>query len=116
MGVYSMLRFVTAVFRHETNTFSPLPTPLSSFGLRRPGQGPPSGDAAIAALAGTNNPAAAFIDIARDEGAELVFAVAASAHPSGPVADEAFDFVSSAAADAASSSRPSRAASSPRRR
>ena len=31
-----MKRFVTAVFKHETNTFSPIPTPLEACGVREP--------------------------------------------------------------------------------
>jgi microcystin degradation protein MlrC len=95
-----MMRFVTAVFRHETNTFSPLPTPLAAFNLRGLGAGPRSGDEAVAAVEGTNNPVAAFIDIAREERAELVFPIAANAHPSGPVADDAFEAVSAAVLEA----------------
>lgn len=88
-----MKRFVTAVFRHETNTFSPIPTPLRAFDFIAHGDRPRGGNAALAALAGTNNPVAAFIDLAREEGAELVFPVAANANPSGPVSDEAFEVV-----------------------
>ena len=58
-----MQRFVTAVMRHETNTFSPIPTPLRAFG-------PKSSEQAISIYRGTNNPLAAYIDIAEREGAE----------------------------------------------
>ena len=34
-----MRRFVTAVFSHETNTFSSIPTPLNAFGLFTGGNG-----------------------------------------------------------------------------
>ncbi len=95
-----MKRFVTAVFRHETNTFSPLPTPLAAFDFIAGGGEPTGGEAAVAALAGTNNPVAAYIDIAREEGAELVFPIAANAHPSGPVHDEAFEYVAAAIGEA----------------
>src|SRR5690606_17152424 len=43
-------KFVIASMLHETNTFSPLPTPIGSFG---PG-GPLRGEQAIAELADTN--------------------------------------------------------------
>ncbi|HUC63931.1 MAG TPA: M81 family metallopeptidase [Stellaceae bacterium] len=85
------MRFVTAVMRHETNTFSPLPTPLSAFGRGSTGDGPVTGADAVAAYRGTNNPVAAFIDLAESEGAELSFPVAANAAPSGKVTDEAFE-------------------------
>ncbi len=86
------MRLVLAVVRHETNTFSPVPTPLEAFGRGAEGSdGPLGGEKAIAAYRGTNNPVAAFIDIAEREGAEYVMAVAGNAHPSGPVARDAFE-------------------------
>ena len=87
------MRFVTAVMRHETNTFSPLPTPLEAFGRTARGAGPPRGAAAITAYQGTNNPIAAFLDLAREEGADIIVPIAADAHPSGVVADQAFDTI-----------------------
>jgi microcystin degradation protein MlrC len=78
-----MKRFVTAVVKHETNTFSPIPTPLSNFGHHGSEPGPISGDLALRAYRGTNSAAAAYIDIADLEGAELVFPIAANATPGG---------------------------------
>ena len=57
------MHIVTAVMRHETNTFSPVPTPLEAFGRGAAG-GPKSGEAAVQSYRGTNNPAAAFIKAA----------------------------------------------------
>src|SRR3546814_10253130 len=82
-----MKRLVTAVMRHETNTFSPVPTPLSDFGRVGPTDGPARGEEALRAYRGTNNPVAAYIDLAAEEGAELNFAIAANAHPSAPAGD-----------------------------
>lgn len=79
-----MKRFLSAVLRHETNTFSPVPTPLPSFSRASGSDTPPSGQAAIDAYRGTNNPVAAFFDIADQEGAEIVIPIAANAHPSAP--------------------------------
>ena len=60
-----MQRFVTAVMRHETNTFSPVPTPLEAFSGRGADRGGPlAGEAAILQCRGTNTPAAAYIDLA----------------------------------------------------
>ena len=72
-------RFVIALIKHETNTFSPIATPLSAFGH---GNGPCFGADASAAFAGSNTPFAAFLDIARREGAEAVTPVAAESWPS----------------------------------
>ena len=72
-------RFVIALIKHETNTFSPIATPLSAFGH---GNGPSYGEDARAAFAGSNTPFAAFLDIARREGAEAVTPVAAESWPS----------------------------------
>ena len=54
-------KFVIASMLHETNTFSPLPTPIGSFG---PG-GPLRGEQAIAELADTNYGIGGFIGLAR---------------------------------------------------
>ena len=40
-------RYVIALIKHETNTFSPIATPLASFGH---GEGPAFGEAARAAV------------------------------------------------------------------
>ena len=72
-------RFVIALIKHETNTFSPIATPLPSFGH---GNGPSYGEDARAAYASSNTPFAAFLDIARREGAEAVTPIAAESWPS----------------------------------
>ena len=90
-----MKRFVTALVAHETNTFSSIPTPLSAFGLYTGGNGPATGNAAMAAYRGTNSPVAAFIDLAEEEGAELNFAISAQAVPSGLVEDTVLELVAS---------------------
>lgn len=89
-------KFVCAVFSHETNTFSPVPTPFEAFGRFTGGTGPVSGEAAVKAYRGTNSPVAAYMDIAAEEGADMVFAVAAQAVPSGPAKDDIVDHVSAA--------------------
>lgn len=84
-------RFVAAMIKHETNTFSPIPTPLASFAVGYPAGKPPVGRAAIESYSGTNIGLAAYIDLAREAGAELEVAMAANAAPSGPVANDAFE-------------------------
>lgn len=93
------MRLVLAVMRHETNTFSPLSTPLEAFGRGADG-GPKSGAEAIAAYRGTNNPVAAYIDLAEREGAEIVLPLAANAHPSGKVTADAFEAMAGAICEA----------------
>jgi microcystin degradation protein MlrC len=93
-------RFVTAVMRHETNTFSPVPTLLADFGRIGPTDGPARGDTALRVYRDTNNPVAAFIDLAAAQNAELIFAIAANAHPSAPAPDGIVDLCCDAILDA----------------
>ena len=81
-------RFIIALIKHETNTFSPIPTPLEKFGH---GQGPAFGRAARDAFEGSATPMAAFIDIARREGAEIITPVAAESWPSAACSRATFE-------------------------
>jgi len=85
------MRFVVAMMKHETNTFSPIATPLAAFAVGEPDGIPAGGAEAVTRYAGTNTGIAAYIELARREGAELVVPVAGDAAPSGPVADAAFE-------------------------
>ena len=87
------MRVVIAQMKHETNTFSPVPTPLARFGTG--GTVPPEGQAAYAAYKGTGSAIGTFIELAEAEGAEIVIPVAANAWPSGPVEDAAFEHIAS---------------------
>ena len=89
------MRVVIAMMKHETNTFSPVPTPLARFG----NGGPDWDGQALAAYENTATPMGAFIDLARAEGAEIVTPVAAEAWPSGPVDDDAYGRLSDAIAE-----------------
>ncbi len=80
------MKFVIAQMKHETNTFSPVPTPLFAFGKN----GPYFGRDAFDAMRGTATPMGAFIDRAIECGAEIVTPVAGDSPPSGPVAHEAY--------------------------
>ena len=77
-------KLVLAMMMHETNTFSPVPTPLSSFR-------PLAGEAAIAEFTGTNTQLGGFLDVAKKAGAEIVVPLAAGAHPSGYVEKSAYE-------------------------
>ena len=85
-------RFVIAMMKHETNTFSPVPTPPERFGAH----GPAFGAAARMEFQGTNTPLAAYLDLANKAGAEIVTPVAADALPSGPVSAEAYEMITGA--------------------
>ena len=82
------MKIVIAQMQHETNTFSPVPTPWESFGGNH---GPYLGRDAYDAMKGTRLPMAAFLDLAQAAGAQIVTPVAAWANPSGPVDGGAFD-------------------------
>lgn len=84
-------KFVLAMMMHETNTFSPLPTPIASFARK----GALAGPLAIAEAEGTNTSLGGFIEVARQAGAEFTLPMAANAHPSGLVTDAAFEEMAS---------------------
>jgi len=83
------MKLVIAQMKHETNTFSPVPTPLSRFATGT--DVPPEGAAAVAAYKGTGSAIGAFIELAEAAGADYTVAVAGNAWPSGPVHDAAFE-------------------------
>src|SRR5262245_20579687 len=85
------MKLVIAQMKHETNTFSPVPTPLARFA--RGNAQPPEGDAAVAAYRGTGSAIGAFIELAERAGATFVVPIAAAAAPSGPVDDAAFEHI-----------------------
>lgn len=83
------MRLMLAMFKHETNTFSPVPTPFERFFNGR--SVPLRGDDALSAYRGTGSGLGGFIEVAERHGAEIVVPVAAEAWPSGPLDDDAFD-------------------------
>src|SRR5579862_7636319 len=91
------MRLLIAMMKHETNTFSPVPTPLQRFGH---GPGPLYGEDAVAAYRGTGSGLGAFLDLAEREGAEINLPVAASAPPSRPVEDAAYEHIAGIICDA----------------
>ncbi|MBV8131749.1 MAG: M81 family metallopeptidase [Alphaproteobacteria bacterium] len=80
------MRLLIAMMKHETNTFSPVPTPLARFA-------PLYGEAAIRAYRGTGTGLSAYLDLATREGAEIVLPIAAGASPSSPVEDAAYKHI-----------------------
>ena len=84
------MRVLLAMMSHETNTFSPVPTPLSRFGG---GAVPIEGPAMLAGPRRRSNTMAGMLRVAENEGAEIVPVIAAGAPPSGPVHDDAFEYI-----------------------
>ncbi|CAG9167705.1 M81 family metallopeptidase [Cupriavidus pampae] len=77
------MKILIARLNHETNTFSPVATPLESFD-------PQYGEQGYRAAKGSRTAAGAFIDLAEAAGAEIVVPVIAGANPSGRVAAAAY--------------------------
>ena len=92
------MRLLAAMFKHETNTFSPVPTPTERFFGYRPDR--VRGQDAIDAHRGTGSGLAGFIAVADSIGATLTVAVAGDANPSGPVENEAYEHISGDILDA----------------
>ncbi len=86
------MKIVAARMNHETNTFSPVPTPLEAFGP----EGPVFGAAALAGARGTRTALGAFIEAAEARGATIEVAVNATANPSGRVHDAAYEALADA--------------------
>lgn len=86
------------MMQHETNTFSPVPTPLARFGTD--GVGVPTGRDAYEAFRGTGTGIGAFIEVAEEAGMEIVTPVAGNAAPSGPVQRDAYEVMSDAICEA----------------
>jgi microcystin degradation protein MlrC len=75
------LRAVIAMMEHETNTFSPVPTPLRRFGS----PDVPRGSEVYRLYKGTGTGIGGFLDVADEAGMEIVTPIAGNAAPSGPV-------------------------------
>jgi len=77
-------KWVIARFQHETNTFSPIPTPLEAFN-------PLWGADAYQDQENARTAMGAFIDIAKQEAVEIITPVCAFSNPSGTVCAKAYD-------------------------
>lgn len=96
------MRLLLAMMKHETNTFSPVPTPLQRFrdwGLHED-------EAVVTAYRGTNHPLAAYIDLADEIGAEIVTPIAAEGMPSGPVDRDCYAYLTGRILDALQNQGP----------
>ena len=90
------LRAVVAMMEHETNTFSPVPTPLARFGTPEV----PTGPEVYRQFKGTGTGIGAFLDVAEAEGMEIVTPIAGNAAPSGAVEKHAYDTLCDAIVEA----------------
>ncbi len=82
-------RILIAGFKHETNTFSALPTDLAAYRAR----GLYEGAEVARQLSGTRTEIAAYLDACDHFGWRAVHPIYANATPSGKVTREAFEFV-----------------------
>ncbi len=89
-------RAVVAMMEHETNTFSPVPTPLSRFGS----PDVPTGAEVYRRFKGTGTGIGAFLDVADAAGMEIVTPIAGNAAPSGPVEAGAYGVLCDAVCEA----------------
>ena len=83
------MKLVIARMQHETNTFSPVPTPLAAFGTGN-GSGPYYDGGARKAMTGARVAMGAFLALAEARGCAIVTPLAAMAYPSAPVQAAAY--------------------------
>ena len=88
-------RAVIAMMEHETNTFSPVPTPLERFGTPDLAMG----SEVYRRFKGTGTGIGAFLDVGDAEGMEIATPVAGNASPSGPVQAGAYQIMCDAICD-----------------
>ncbi len=93
------MKVLVAMMSHETNTFSPVPTPLERFGN---GRSPAENEAAYKQTKGKSSTMSGLLDVAEKCGAEIIAPIAAGAPPSGPVHDDAYRYISDRICEAAS--------------
>ncbi|HKI97955.1 MAG TPA: M81 family metallopeptidase [bacterium] len=90
------MRLLIASMKHETNTFSPVPTDLARFQQRTLCFGAD----VRSTFAGTRTGVGAYLRLAEEVHAEVVTPVAAEAAPSGPVHTDAYDTITDAICEA----------------
>jgi len=91
MNTIKPMRVVVAMMEHETNTFSPVPTPLERFG--RSGHGVPEGAHVYELFKGTGTGIGGLLDAADDAGWDVVTPIAGNAAPSGLVQADAYNYM-----------------------
>ena len=91
------MRIAVGMFKHETNTFSPVPTRWQDFGP----DGPLFGQAAYETFRRSGYSMAGLLEEAEAMGAEVFVPIAARALPSAPVERDAFERIADALCTAA---------------
>lgn len=92
------MKILLAMMSHETNTFSPVPTPLERFGG---GARPIEGPRIQQQFQNRGSTLAGMLSVAQARDIELVTPIAAGAPPSGPVHDDAYTYMTEAICAAA---------------
>ena len=90
------MKILIAMMKHETNTFSPIVTDWQRF----ESWSAYFGSEALAFYEHTGMPTAAYIDLARQAGAEIVLPIAAEAMPAGIVTADAYNKITDTICDA----------------
>lgn len=85
------MKILIAMMSHETNTFSPVPTPLTRFGA---GRNPLEGDVIQTAYKNRSSTMAGMLTEAANHDVEIITPIAAGAPPSGRVDQQAYDYMS----------------------
>jgi len=92
----SRRRVVVAMMSHETNTFSPVVTDLARFsrgGASKADNAPLAGQEAIATFSNTASSLGGYLKVCAEHNAEVIVPVAGDAAPSGPVEDDAYEYM-----------------------
>ena len=92
------MKILIAMMSHETNTFSPVPTPLTRFGA---GRNPLEGAAIQTAYKNRSSTMAGMLSEASKHDIQLVTPIAAGAPPSGKVDQDAYQYMTDRICEAA---------------
>ncbi len=92
------MKILAAMMSHETNTFSPVPTPLIRFGS---GKNPLEGDVIQKVMENRGVTLAGMLDVAKQHDVEIVTPIAAGAPPSGRVDKDAYQYMTDTICSAA---------------
>lgn len=93
------MKILLAQMSHETNTFSPVPTPLVRFG--NGDLPPPEGADALSFARRGRSTMSGMLHVAENAGMEIITPIAAGAPPSGPVHSDAYQYICQLICDAA---------------